>query len=53
MLFIAIGGLLAFSIALAMIVAVRVNRNDDQGLLAPPTLYPDPLPDPEDISVEI
>jgi hypothetical protein len=51
MLFIAIGGLLAFGIAAAMIVANRVKRTDDLRLNAAPTLYPDP-PHDEDLSTE-
>jgi hypothetical protein len=51
MLFIAIGGLLAFGVAAAMILTIRRQRTDDDRLHAAPTLYPDPLPE-EDASLE-
>lgn len=52
MLFIAIGGLLAFGIASAMIITIRIGRSKDRRLLSAPTLYPDPPADADDVSLE-
>jgi hypothetical protein len=52
MLFIAIGGLLALYIALAMIITIGLQQSSNRRLLTAPTLYPDPLPEAEDVPLE-